>query len=445
MALTREGTTTMATMKGRKAKVQALAARPGTSGEGRAAEAALVRIGDTAISPRTARLTDAAIKRLPLPAAGNVITWDDDVAGFGCRVTAAGFRSFVFNYRVRGSGQQRRITIGSVGDWSTGAARNEARRLRRLVDNGADPRGDHEESRDAPTMAELLDRFETEYLPRKRPTTIRTYQGMLDKHLKPFFGRFTKAADVAYEDVDRLHREITATGSRYVANRCVSLLSRIFSLAIRWKMRSDNPARGIERNTEAKRKRYLSGDELARLTKALAETDDKQFVNIVMTLLLTGARRGEVLSMRWDALHLAEGKAVWSKPSSETKQKRDHTVVLSEPVRLLLASIERDGDFVFPGDGGAGHITEIKKSWKVLLDRAGIERLRLHDLRHSFASQLVNSGASLALIGSMLGHASPVTTSRYAHLYDETQREAAERVGKIVSEANGNGNGGSHG
>jgi integrase len=409
--------------KGRRAKVQALAA----------------------ISPRTARLTDAAIKWLPLPAAGNVITWDDDVAGFGCRVTAAGARSFVFNYRVKGSGQQRRVTIGTVGDWSTGPARNEARRLRRLVDNGADPRGDHEESRDAPTMAELIGKFESEYLPRKRESTIRSYKGMLDKHIKPHFGRFTKAADVEFEDIDKLHREVTATGSRYVANRCVSLLSRIFSLAIRWKMRSDNPCKGIERNAEQKRIRYLSGDELARLTKALTETDDKQFVNVVMTLVLTGARRGEVFSMRWDALHLAKGKAVWSKPGSETKQKRDHTIALSEPVRLLLASIERDGDFVFPSNGATGHLIEIKKAWKALLDRAGIKSLRIHDLRHSFASQLVNSGASLALIGSMLGHASPVTTSRYAHLYDETQREAAERVGKIVGEANGSGDGGSHG
>jgi integrase len=430
--------------KGRKAKVLALAVRPGTPGEGKAAEAALVRIGDTAILPRTTRLTDAAIKRLPLPAAGNVITWDDDVAGFGCRVTAAGARSFVFNYRVKGSGQQRRVTIGSVGDWSTGAARGEAKRLRRLVDSGADPRGDHEESRDAPTMAELIGKFESEYLPRKRPSTIRSYKGMLDKHIKPFFGKFTKVSEIEFADVDKLHFTVTATGSRYVANRCVSLLSRIFSLAIRWQMRADNPARGVERNPESKRRRYLSGDELARLTKALTETDDKQFVNVVMTLVLTGARRGEVFSMRWDALHLAKGKAVWSKPSSETKQKRDHTVVLSEPVRLLLASIERDGDFVFPSNGGTGHITEIKKSWKVLLARAGIKSLRVHDLRHSFASQLVNSGASLALIGSMLGHASPVTTSRYAHLYDETQREAAERVGKIVGDAS-NGNGGRHG
>src|SRR5882724_11509063 len=136
------------TTKGRKAKVQALAARPGTPGEKAAAEAALSRFTGSKQVPalRTTRLTDALTRKLPQPAAGNFITWDDDCAGFGCRVTAAGARSYVFNYRVRGSGQQRRITIGSVADWSASTARIEAKRLRRVVDGGGDPRGDHEQS-----------------------------------------------------------------------------------------------------------------------------------------------------------------------------------------------------------------------------------------------------------------------------------------------------------
>jgi integrase len=436
------------TAKGRKAKVRALAKRPGTPGEKAAAEAALLRIGAAAlgsfgpVAPRVTRLTDALAKQLPAPATGNTITWDDLVAGFGVRVTAGAARSFVFNYRVKGSGQQRRVTIGSCADWATGAARAEAKRLRVLVDGGADPRGDHEDSRDAPTVSELIERFEREVLPRRKPNTIRSYTGMLKKHVRPFFGKFTKAADVEFADIDKLHQEITATGSKYAANRTVSMLSKIFSMAIKWKMRPDNPCKGVERNPESKRKRYMSGDELARLTKELVETPDKQFVGIVMLLVLTGARRGEVMSMRWDALQLVEGGSIWTKQSSETKQKRDHIVPLSEPVRQLLATIattERNAEWVFPSDSKCGHIVEIKKSWRALLDRAGIEKLRVHDLRHSFASQLASSGASLALIGSLLGHSSPVTTARYAHLFDNVQREAAERVGKIVGDSNGNG------
>ena len=173
----------------------------------------------------------------------------------------------------------------------------------------------------------------------------------------------------------------------------------------------------------------------------MAKTPDQAFKNVIMLLILIGARRGEVLGMRWDGLDLHKGKATWSKLSSETKQKREHSVPLSEPVRQLLVGIKENQpahcEFVFPSDSECGHLVEVKKAWAALLVRAKITGLRLHDLRHSFASQLASSGASLALIGSMLGHASPVTTSRYSHLFDSVQREAAERVGKIIGDADG--------
>jgi integrase len=427
---------------GRVAKVVAFAKRAGTPGEREAAEAALVRIGDGAPPPRTAaprttHLADAIVKQLPLPARGYSIAWDDDVPGFGCRVTTAGARSFIFNYRVKGSGQERRITIGAAGNWSTGAARNEAKRLRRLVDAGGDPRGELEEQREAATVADLCDRFEREQLPKRRPSTIRTYRGMLDKHIKPHFGNHTKVADVAYADVEALHHKVTATGSTYVANRCVAVCSRMFSLAIKWQMRPDNPCRGIERNPESKRRRYLSGDELKRLIAALAKTPDKQFVNIVSLLVLTGARRGEVLGMRWDDLTLVKDKGVWAKLGSTTKQKTDHIVPLSAPACLLLAKIKKRGEYVFPSsDNASGHIVEIKNGWAALCERAGIEGLRTHDLRHSFASQLASQpGASLLLIGTLLGHSNPSTTARYSHLFVDPQRAAVEKVGAIVNNA----------
>jgi integrase len=422
----------------RVAKVKALAKRAGTPGEQLAEEAALIRIGERASSgPNGSHLTDAAIKQLPLPAAGQRIHWDDDVPGFGCRATAGGAKSFVFNYRTRGSGQERRVTIGRAGDWSTSAARNEAKRLRRLVDSGADPRGEQQEQREAATFSDLIDRFEREYLPKKRPSTVRSYRGMLDKHVRPFFGKHIKVRDVGYSDIDALHRKITKTGSTYVANRCCALLSKMFSLAIKWEWCEKNPCLGIERNPESKRRRYLSSDELKRLTAALAKHSDREFVNIVMLLILTGARKGEVLGMRWADLTLAKDKGVWSKPGSTTKQKTDHIVPLSAPACQLLAEIKTRGDYVFPSSNNpTGHRVEIK-SWTALCGKAGIEDLRVHDLRHSFASQLVSSGASLPLIGALLGHSSPGTTARYAHLFDDPQRAAVEKIGEIVGDANG--------
>jgi integrase len=410
------------------AKVTALAKRAATLGEQQAAEAALTRLRRPG---EHLRLTDAAIKRLTPPARGNRITFDDKPAGFGVRVTAGGHKAFIFNYRVRGSGQQRRITIGQVGDWTLGAARDEAKRLRRVVDSGGDPRGDFEDLREAPTVAQLCDLFEREHLPRKRPATQQSYRGLLDLHIRPYFSKHAKVADVTYADVDRLHRDVTAKrGSPYVANRLVAVLSKMFSLAIKWQMRPDNPARGIERNPEQKRKRYLSGDELARLTAALAAHPDRQFANIVRLLLLTGARRGEVLGMRWGDVALDQG--IWTKPGSTTKQKTDHVVPLSAPAVQLLKGIKHRSEYVFPGDGASGHVVEIKKSWAALCKATDITGLRVHDLRHSFASQLASGGASLPLIGALLGHSNSTTTARYAHLFDDPQRAAVEKVGTIV-------------
>lgn len=429
----------------RTAKVRALAKRAGTPGEQQAAEAALVRLGTPRGEPQATRvvhLDATVIKGLQAPAKGNEITWDDEVAGFGCRVTAGGTKSFVFNYRTKSSGQQRRITIGQFGSWTTGAARAKAKDLRKQVDDGGDPRGDFEELREAPTMAALIDRFIREHLPKKRDSTVRSYKGLLNKHVRPFFGKHTKVADVGYSDINKLHLKITATGSTYVANRTVAVLSRMFSLAIRWGLRSDNPATGIERNAEKKRKRYLSGEELARLTAALAKQPDRQFADIVCLLLLTGARKGEVLSMRFDNLDLDRG--IWTKPGSTTKQKTDHIVPLSKPVVQLLAKLQRktNREFVFESDSKTGHVADIQKAWVRLCKSTDISDLRIHDLRHSFASQLASSGASLPLIGALLGHSNPTTTARYSHLFDDPQRAAVEKVGVIVGDA---GKAGHHG
>ncbi|MCC2651648.1 MAG: integrase [Microvirga sp.] len=190
--------------------------------------------------------------------------------------------------------------------------------------------------------------------------------------------------------------------------------------------------RGL-RNQEAKRHRYLTADELVRLTKALAQHPDKQAGNIFWLLLLTGARRGEVQSMRWDDLDLTAG--VWTKPSSLTKQRALHRVPLSAPARQLLAELEaeRDGtEFVFGGRFGA-HRVELKAAWTTLCKSARISNLRIHDLRHSFASQLVGAGFSLPVIGGLLGHSTPTTTHRYAHLADDPLRQATERVDAAIA------------
>lgn len=389
-------------------------------------------------------LTDAIVKRLPAPAKGYKITYDDDVKGYGARVTAAGARAHVLNYRTK-TGRERRITIGSWPDWPTTMARAEAKRLKQEIDRGGDPLADIEAERAAPTMWELADRFEAEHLPRKAASTANSYRSMLHLHVRPHFGSHMKVADVSFSDIDRLHRKITATGHLRRANAVVATVAKMFSLAVRWDMRADNPARGVERNYEVKRKRYMSGDETARLTAALAEHEDKQAANVIRVCLLSGCRVGEARSMRWADLDLAAG--VWTKPGSTTKQRTDHVVPLSAPLRQLLSDIRAEqaaahprrplGEWVFPSDRGAaaGHRVTIKRDWAQLCRAAGITGLRVHDLRHSFASQLASSGHSLPLIGALLGHSNPNTTARYSRLFDDPMRAAVDSVGAIIENA----------
>jgi integrase len=383
------------------------------------------------------KLTDAVVKGFEVSAGGNRIFYDRDVKGFGCRVTPGGARSFVLNYRTR-AGRERRFTIGRFPEWKTTAARAEAAELKKRIDRGEDPLADIEADRGAKTVADLCDRFILEYLPRKRAKTVREYKAAIETWIRPAM-KHAKVAAVVFADVDDLHRSITKTGQRgrgapYVANRTVAVLSRMFNQAIRWGWRPDNPARGIERNQEAKRQRYLSPAEIAALSEALVEHEDRQAADIVRLLMLTGSRKTEVLSMRWQDLELEAG--AWTKPSSHTKQKTEHRVPLSAPAKQLLNELrskaKAGAEFVFPGRSH-GHRIEFKRAWSEMCGVAGIASVRVHDLRHTYASVLASAGLSLPVIGALLGHTQPATTARYMHLLDDPMRQATERVGAIVN------------
>jgi integrase len=384
------------------------------------------------------RLTNKIIAKLPLPNAGNRIYYDTEISGLGARVTAAGARSFVLDYRTR-SGRKRRFTIGPAGEWTIGAARAEAKALKKKIGNGEDPLGKIRADRDAPTVADMCKRFVEDHLHQKRPSTQTGYRIIIDGLVLPKL-KHLKVAEVTFAEVDALHRKITKDGAPYQANRCLAVLSRMFNLAIRWGWRTDNPAKGIERNQERKRDRYLSADELRRLGEALAKSADKQGANIIRLLLLTGARRGEVFRMRWADLELEEG--AWTKPGATTKQKTEHRVPLSAPARQLIAELRReandDAEYVFPSRAG-GHRVDIKKTWHAVCKAAKITDANVHDLRHTYASILASSGHSLPIIGGLLGHTQPATTQRYSHLQDDPLRQATERAGAIIVARKGKG------
>jgi integrase len=312
-------------------------------------------------------------------------------------------------------------------------AREEAKRLKREIDGGADPVGAHRETRAAATVADLCDRFISDHLPRKTLSTQKSYHGLIASEIRPALGRL-KVAAVGFAEVDGLHRAITKRGRSYRANRALAVLSKMFSMAIKLRMRADNPCKGIERNQEHKRRRYLSADELTRLIKVLDEYRDQQSADIIRLLLLTGARRGEALQARWQDIDLTGGTC--RKPGATTKQKTEHEVPLSAAARQLLAGLRqrvpRDVEWLFPAADGS-HRRDVKDAWTTICRAANIGGARVHDLRHTYASVLASAGLSLPIIGQLLGHTTPTTTARYAHLFDDPLRAAAERAGAIIT------------
>jgi integrase len=288
-------------------------------------------------------------------------------------------------------------------------------------------------ARGAPTVADLAaDYLERHAVPKKRPKSVRDDRAMLDNIILPKLG--TKKVDaIGRRDVEAIH--VAMQDRPYQANRVLSLLSKMFSLAIEWRWRPDNPAKGVERYEEQKRDRWLSDDELRRLCKVLDEHTNTRAANAVRLQLLTGARLGEVLSSRKEDFDLDRG--VWTKPSHQTKQKRTEYLPLGAQALALVTSIIEtsapDSAFLFPGDKPGQPLREIKKFWGTTVRQAGITNYRRHDNRHTYASHLVSSGLSLEIVGRLLGHTTATTTKRYAHLADDPLRAATERFGSKIA------------
>lgn len=381
-----------------------------------------------------AKLTDRLIKTLPKPAAGNTVLWDAQIPGFGARITHAGAISFVLNYRAHG--RERRFTIGRFPDFCATAARDEALRLRsQIKQTGLDPLTDKAKLRDLPALTDLAQKYLEEYAAvHKRASSAREDRRLLETAILPKLGRLS-VDSIHRQDLEKLHTNLK--GTPYIGNRVLALLSKLFSLANQWGLRDPSlphPVKGIPRFPEDRRERWLKKNELDQLNIALAKQPNQAAADAIRLLILTGGRRGEVLSSRWE--HFDLERAVWTKPSHATKEKKVQHVPLSKDALQLLAERKRRSDgaqLVFPGRTG-NPIVDIKKTWKAACKAANLERVRLHDLRHSYASHLVSAGVSLHIVGQLLGHTKPQTTQRYAHVTDDALRAATERFAQIYKQ-----------
>ena len=381
------------------------------------------------------KITKRAVDAVKLSTGdAETVLWDTDVKGFGCRVQRGGAKSYVLHYRA-GTGRGaplRKLTIGRHGSpWTPETARKEARTLLGMIQHGADPAADKIARRQAPTVADLAERFLAEHVEAKRKASTATeYRRLLTRIILPALGK-RKVVDVTRHDVGRLHHGLR--DAPYQANRVLAVLSKMFNLAEGWGLRPDgsNPCRHVEKFGERKRERMLSADELARLGDALAHMGSPYAVAAVKLLVFTGARLGEVLGLRWEWIDFDRGEA--RLPDSKTGAKTLH---LPPPALTVLSELPRqDGNpHVIVGLKTGAAMVNLEKPWRAIRAAAGLYDVRLHDLRHAFASVAASSGMGLPIIGKMLGHTQVATTHRYAHLASDPVKAAAAAVaGKIAA------------
>jgi integrase len=268
----------------------------------------------------------------------------------------------------------------------------------------------------------------------KRPHSIEDDECGLRIYILPVLGHM-KLNVIHRRDVAALHYSLSE--KPYRANRVLALLSKIFNLAIDDGYRTDNPVKGIKHYHEESRTRWLNSEELSKLVTVLKAEENQLSATAVLFLMATGARKMEALSAKWEHFNL-ESK-LWIKPADITKQKRTHIVELSDYAISLLDSIkDRDSEFVFYNSRLKMPLKDLKTFWDTVRVKAGLDGVRIHDLRHTYASMLINEGYSLEVVGELLGHSNLETTRRYAHLLPSTRRGATDRVGTVLKNVESN-------
>ena len=357
--------------------------------------------------------------------------WDSEVRGFGVRCQRQA-RVYVLKYRFHG--RQRWLSVGKHGSpWTPEMARNEAIRLLGLIVSGVDPADTRDEASNDLTIWELCDLYLSEGCALKKPSTMATDTGRVERHIKPLLGK-KYIRHVTRSDVEKLrdavangktaadiktgmHGRAIVTGGTGTANKAISLLGAIFAFAIGRGLRADNPAHGVKMFPTKTHERFLSPVELGRLGDALDEADREGTnpfaLSAIRLLVMTGCRKGEILTLQWK--HVDFERSCFRLPDSKSGAK---IVPVGAAVLTLLEELPQfvGNDYVLPGSKEGEHFVGLPKVWRRIRARADLSDVRLHDLRHSFASVGAAGGDSLIIIGKLLGHRQSGTTARYAHL-----------------------------
>ena len=392
------------------------------------------------------KLTKRTVEAIQPVAKKDVVVWDSELPGFGVRVKPSGVRSYIVQYRNE-HGRSRRGTIGRHGKLTLDQARKQAKQLFASVMAGSDPVSEKRTSREAPHMNDLLDRFIRDHVNvHNKPGTQELYKLIIRKHIRPALGK-TKVAAVTRQDIGNLHRKMFKTPRQ--ANLVLSVLSKMFNLAEVWGMRPDgsNPTRLIKRYPENRRERFCSDEELGRLWAALdraghEQTEKPVVIAAVILLMLTGCRLSEIIGLRWDdvnfkgcRLNIREAKAGgrWQTVGSGTM--------------AFLADLPRHeaSPWVLPHYTDASkHLPDyiLKKKWRRIRKMAGLEDVRLHDLRHTVGTYAGQTGANSFLIRDKLGHKTIAMTNQYVNYSHDPQKQLSDSVeARILAARPGNNSG----
>ena len=383
------------------------------------------------------RLTKRVIEAAEIQAAEHFI-WDDSLPGFGVRVLPSGRKGYIVQYRA--GRRSRRMSLGPSTVLTCEQARTRAITIIAAARGGDDPAARRDADRRTATVKELADRFDKEHVSlRIKESTAKGYRRLLQLTILPALGRH-RVTEVTRADIAKLHHDLRHIP--YEANRCLEVISKMFSLAEMWGLRPDgsNPRKHIKKYTEEKRERFLSPAELKRVGEVLREMESERIelpsaVAATRLLILTGCRLNEIMTLQWEHVDLP-GQAL-RLPDSKTGAKVVHLGQSAIDVLEEIARVEKN-PWVIVGTLTGARLTDLQPFWQRVRARAGLNDVRIHDLRHTFASTAVASGQGLPMIGKLLGHTQVQTTARYAHLASATVKTAASEVSaEIAASLNG--------
>lgn len=376
----------------------------------------------------TKRIVDATV-----PSEKDIYVWDTDLKGFGLKVTPKGRKVYIAQYRI--GKRSRRITIGLHGTVTAEEARQSARFSLGQVSSGIDPAHERDLAKTGNSIEALFGLFETSYLSvRVKPETAKDYRRIFEHYIFPRFKHVT-VRDITKQDMLRLHHDMRMMP--YRANRTRAKMSKFFNWCEEHGYRDDysNPTRHVKKYKEEPRHRYLSTEEQKRLGDALNQAEEENLasayaVDAIRMLSLTGARLREITHLKWEYVNFERGTL--ELPDSKTGRK---TIYLNAAAKDILSKVIRQAGnpYVFCGIVEGGPLVNLQKPWSRIRALAGLEDVRMHDLRHTFASVAAMGGMSLTMIGALLGHSQPQTTARYAHLAADPMKEAAEQIGQKIA------------